>query len=80
MEQLLKKLPNGYFGLISNAIVPTNNKREVDKILKAHSITQPYILYEGPDEHIAELRSAKLPYLLLRDGNMVNPSNMSFIC
>lgn len=80
MEQLLKKLPNGYFGLISNAIVPTNNKAEIDKILKAHSVTKPFILYEGPDEPIAELKSARLPYILIRDGNIINPFNMSFIC
>lgn len=80
MEELLKKLPNGYFGLISNAIVPTSNKTEIAKILKAHNVNKPYILYEGPDEHIAELKSARLPYILIRDGDIINPFNMSVIC
>ena len=72
MEHLLKKLPNGYFGMISNAILPTSHKTNIEKVLKAHSVTRPFILYEGPDELIAELRSAKLPYLLIRNGSIIN--------
>lgn len=83
MEKLVNKLPNGYFGLIGNKKVPTHTGDEIDHILKANNITRPYILYEGPDEYIAELKSAKLPYILIKDGYIINvtdPTNPNIIC
>lgn len=73
MDQLVNSLPKGYFGLIGNPTVPLKDKTTVSELLKKYNINRPFILYEGPDENLAELKSARLPYLLLRDGLIINP-------